>query len=41
MLQPTHTERLSNKEGSRGNDWISLGRGYRIDYVGRLEVGSE
>jgi hypothetical protein len=31
MLQSTDPERLSNKEGSRRDVWISLGRGNRID----------
>ena len=31
MLQFIVSERLSNKEGSRGDIWISLGRGNRID----------
>jgi hypothetical protein len=34
MLQPTYPERPSNKEGSRGNAWIFLRRGNRINFVG-------
>ena len=41
MLQSTDPDRLSTKEGSRSNVWISLGRGNRIDYVGGLEVLKE
>lgn len=39
MLQSTDPERLSNKEDSRGserNERISLGRGNRTDFTGRL-----
>jgi hypothetical protein len=40
MLQSTDPRRLRNKEGSKGDAWISLGRRNRIDFVGGLgEVG--
>ena len=38
MLQSTDPEKLSNKERSIENAWISLERGNRIDFVGRLEA---
>lgn len=37
ILYSTDLERLSNKEGSRENTWISLGRENRIDLVSGLE----
>ena len=33
------SHRLSNKEGLRGDARISLGRGNRDDFAGRLEAG--
>lgn len=39
MLQTTGPERLTNKDGSKGDTWIPLGRGNRMDYVGRLGAG--
>ena len=41
MLQATDPEKLSNKDNSRANTWISLGRKARIDFVGGLEVGGD
>lgn len=38
MLQPTHPERPSSKEGSRGSAQMFLGRRNRIDFVGGLPV---
>lgn len=38
MLQSTATERLSNKEGSRGDTWISPERGNRRDLLSGLGV---
>ena len=43
MLQSTDPERLSNKEGLRGDAKISQGRGNRINFEGGLgacEVGN-
>lgn len=40
MLQSTDPRRLSNKEGSRVDTWISLGRG-RIEFIGGLGVGGD
>ena len=37
-MQPTDSERLSNKEGSK-DTWVSLERGNRIDCEGRLGWG--
>lgn len=34
MLAPTVPERLSNKEGSKTDVWISLGRENKINFVG-------
>jgi hypothetical protein len=36
MLQSTDPERLSNKEGSRWDTWISLGKGNGIDFASGL-----
>lgn len=36
MPQSRDPERLRNKEGTRGNAWISLGQGNRIDFAGGL-----
>jgi hypothetical protein len=44
MLQSTDLERLSNKESSVEDTWLSLGRGNRIDFSGRqeqVEIGTE
>jgi hypothetical protein len=42
MLQSTDPETLNcNKEGFRGDAWISLGRGSRIDFVGGLGIGGD
>lgn len=38
MGQSTDPERLSNKEGLKGNARISLGSKSRIDYMGGLEA---
>jgi hypothetical protein len=37
-LGTDHRTRKANKEGSRGDVWIFLGKGNRIDFAGRLEV---
>lgn len=39
--QTTTLERLSNKEGSRGDTRISLRSGNRIDFVNGLGVGGD
>ena len=41
MLPFTDAERLSNKECSRWNTWISPGRGNRIDFADDLGVGRQ
>lgn len=32
ILQSTDPERLRNKEGTRGDAWVSLGKGNKIDF---------
>lgn len=39
MLQSTDPEILSNKEHSKENAWIFLGRGNRTDFEGGLGAG--
>lgn len=39
MLQPTDTERLSHKEGSKDGASSSLKRGNRISFLGELDAG--
>ena len=41
MLQTIDLERLSNKEGSRTDIWISLETGNRTDFTGELGVGKD
>lgn len=38
MLQSTDQERLSNKEGSKWNTWVSSGRGNRKEFEDRLNM---
>lgn len=38
-LQSTDSERLSNKEDSQGDAWISLRRVNRIDFADKLWAG--
>lgn len=38
ILQSTDLERLSNKEISKRDTWISQGRANRIDFVDELKV---
>lgn len=33
-LDSTHPKSLDNEEGSKGNTWIFLGRGSRINFAG-------
>ena len=34
-------EKLSNKETSKGNTWISIGKGNRINFSGELGEGRD
>lgn len=38
-LQSPDPEKLGKKESSRGDAWISLGKGNRLDFAGGLGVG--
>ena len=39
LLQSTDPERLSNKESSMGDVWISLGKRTRVDFIVGLKAG--
>lgn len=41
MLQSTDLERVNNKEGSREDACVSLGRRNRTDFVGGLGIGRD
>lgn len=38
-LQSVDPERLGIEKGSRGDKWVSLGGGNRIDFIDGLEAG--